>query len=190
MKKIIMFCIIFLLHFSTPLSATILNPYNGHYYERIDTRITWTDAKSEAEGLSYMDVDGHLATITSDEENWWIVDNLGGPLTLDHWLGGSFYDGNWTWVTGEPWSYTNWWPGEPNGGGVESGLQFDDAEKDPPVPGYWNDIGVWANEDGYIVEFDTQPTPVPVPEPSTLLLTGLSLIIASRYRKKLKGIKN
>jgi hypothetical protein len=29
-------------------------------------------------------------------------------------------------------------------------------------------------------------TPVPVPEPSTLLMTGLSLFIASRYRKKFK----
>ena len=47
-----------------------------------------------------------------------------------YWLGG-FQDltspnysepsGGWTWVTGEPWSYTNWFPGEPNntGGGED-----------------------------------------------------------------------
>jgi hypothetical protein len=30
-----------------------------------------------------MGVSGHLATVTSYEENWWIVENLGGELTLD-----------------------------------------------------------------------------------------------------------
>ena len=141
--------------------------------------------------MNFMGVDGHLATITSYEENWWIVDNLGEALTLDHWLGGYLYEGNWTWVTGETWDYTNWWTGEPNNlTGRESALEFDDAEGNPPVPGYWNDLDPQTGENGYIVEFDTQPTPVPVPEPSTLLLTGLSLFIASRYRKKLKGIKD
>ena len=182
MKKTVILVLISVLLFGLPVYAAIFNPNNGHYYERIDKDITWTDAKSEAEGLSFMDVDGHLATITSYEENWWIVDNLGGALTLDHWLGGYFYDGSWTWVTGELWGYTNWWPGEPNGGGVESGLQFDDAEGDPAVPGFWNDIGVWANEEGYIVEFDTKPVPIA----STFWLLGSGLIGFIGIRKKFK----
>jgi len=158
MKKTIV--IILASFFSLPVCAEpILNPNNGHYYERITGDITWTDAKSAAEGMSNMCVNGHLATITSDEENWWMVENLGGELILDHWLGGYLDEGNWKWVTGEPWDYTNWWDGygwtEPSGDG--DAIEFDDAEQSPPIPGYWNDLDKNRAEKGFIVEFDQIP---------------------------------
>lgn len=96
-----------------------------------------------AKNMDYMGIQGHLATITSDEENWWIVENLGGALTLDHWLGGIKNNDDWQWITGEVWDYTNWWNTngwlEPSGE-HNAALQFDDMEKEPPVPGYWNDL--------------------------------------------------
>ena len=58
----------------------ILNPDNGHYYERIDAQVNWWQAKALAESLSFLGAPGHLAAISSFEENWWIADNLGGLL--------------------------------------------------------------------------------------------------------------
>ena len=52
----------------------------GHYYERIDVPagIEWTGARIAAETMFFMGAQGHLATITSQAENDFIVENLGG----------------------------------------------------------------------------------------------------------------
>lgn len=98
---------------------------NGHFYDIIDaTGITWTDARSAAEGMSYLGVSGHLAAITSADEQAFIVANFAPGNEVGYrWLGG-FQDegspefaepaGGWRWITGEPWSFTAWHPGEPN----------------------------------------------------------------------------
>ena len=138
---------------------------NGHYYEAVlvPNGITWHDAKAEA-----IMAGGHLATITSDSENqfvydlirgdnrYWVQDPAGnneGP-----WLGayqpqGSPEpDGGWTWVTGEPFSYTNWASGEPN--------NWDDKEHFLIYLGHgnsqspsWNDWTQDSNSNGYIIEW-------------------------------------
>ena len=67
-------------------AAPVYNPTTGHWYERVDVTasgITWTDAKAAAEARSYSGAQGYLAPITSDQENWWIVNHLGGAATLD-----------------------------------------------------------------------------------------------------------
>jgi len=55
-----------------------------------------------------------LATVTSDKENEFLYDHFG----KDHvcWLGATDeeHEGHWSWVTGEPWQYKNWFNGEPN----------------------------------------------------------------------------
>ena len=97
---------------------------NGHYYELVETPVTWHDAEYLAEQRMHVNRPGHLATITSQEENdfifWFVVGgNQDTPLG-DPWLGGyqnsdqSPPDENWFWVTDEPWEYTNWDEGEPN----------------------------------------------------------------------------
>jgi hypothetical protein len=99
-------------------------PMNGHYYELIDTAVGWHEAEAWAEQLTYDGRQGHLATITSQEENDFVFWNVVGgnqqtPLG-DPWLGGyqnTPYgppDENWHWVTDEPWDWTNWDEGEPN----------------------------------------------------------------------------
>lgn len=78
-------------------------------YEVFDTRMTWTEAKAYCESLG-----GHLAVITSEEENALVTSML---LTRsDYWIGASDADdeGNWVWVTGEEWNYQNWYPGQPD----------------------------------------------------------------------------
>jgi len=90
--------------------------YNGHYYQVLQQRVNWQVAYENC-AMMY----GHLATITSAEENEAlrkIVTNHGGST----WLGGcresvikeggNFY--TWVWITGEEMSYTHWDGGEPN----------------------------------------------------------------------------
>ena len=98
----------------------ILNPANGHYYIHLDTSYSWSNARLVAEGMTYQGLTGHLVTINDQAEMDWLLNNL----TWDRpWIGGwqdpldpgySEPGGGWVWVTGEPMTYTNWIPGEPN----------------------------------------------------------------------------
>ncbi len=133
----------------------VLNPANGHYYAKINVQgISWFAADAAASSMSHQGFGGHLATITDALENQWIFSNL--PYGINHWLGG-FQDhaspsysepsGGWTWVTGEPWSYTNWGGSEPNNLGAEDWLDL--------VGQAWNDMyNPNPQMEGYVVEFD------------------------------------
>lgn len=125
--------------------------FNGHTYQDVSTDgwIPWSQAEGMAEGMG-----GHLATLTSLEENQWVYDNVVIPagLASEHqaWVGGFRENvGEWKWVTGEIWDYTNWGPGEPNNASdVEFGMtlnRYNDAT--------WNDEGAWQGGiSGFIVE--------------------------------------
>lgn len=104
--------------------------FNGHSYQRFDTGMSWTSAKAFCETKG-----AHLATVTSQAEHDFIANSF---APRDLWLGASdaASEGNWTWVTGEPWAFTNWYPGEPNNfGGVENYLVTDTS-----VLKKWNDV--------------------------------------------------
>ncbi|KJU81410.1 C-type lectin domain protein [Candidatus Magnetobacterium bavaricum] len=53
---------------ATADSEKVVNPANNHTYQRIDTQMTWADAKANCEKLG-----GYLATVTSDSENKFLV---------------------------------------------------------------------------------------------------------------------
>ncbi len=80
-----------------PADATYFNG-NAYIIYTFTDRWTWEDAEAYCESLG-----GHLATITSPEEQ-----------SLVQYDGGAFLGarrdqvGNWSWITGESWSYTNW----------------------------------------------------------------------------------
>jgi hypothetical protein len=146
-----------------PVQWPISQGGNGHYYEAVLDTIDWVDARTEAERSG-----GYLATITSAAENqfvyslvthpaFWIDDGYHGPLLGGFQSPGSPEPGGeWAWVTGEPWGYANWWPGQPdNAGGAEHCLQFHGG----PIYGgaLWNDIRELRSEGGYIVEYDEDP---------------------------------
>ncbi len=144
---------------------TAYGEYNGHYYRIIDREINWGDASDEAENLSYNGIPGHLLTVDSQAENDFIV-SLGGYDY--HWLGGyqpsgsPEPDGNWHWVTGEPWTYTNWPPTEPNNAGNEYALVY-------TADGRWNDLWGIGVTSGYVVEFESGvvlPAVAPAPSPA------------------------
>ena len=121
MKKIaVIFTVCLLLGLAAPIYAQVYNPANGHYYELIDSNLTWYDARDAAAGMSYNGMQGHLATITSSGENNFVLNewpDLGEDF--EFWIGGTdeASEDDWEWITDEPWSYTNWNSGEPNDSG-------------------------------------------------------------------------
>ena len=88
-------------------------PVNGHRYLVVNQTATWQQAKQLAEGMMFTGVQGHLATITSEDENTFVTTQLG--VTVRSLAGRASSlpaarspEGGWQWITGEPWVYTNW----------------------------------------------------------------------------------
>ena len=169
---------------------------NGHFYEPVvAASITWTEAQTAAETKG-----GYLATITSPEENAFVfsvVDDdaswylYGGAAVHGPWLGGlqpegsPEPDGGWEWVTGEPFSYANWSPGQPDNYGQITGPEdrvhfwtLGTTLQDRAAT--WNDAAAFDwNVHSYVIEY--------IPEPATvalLVLGGLGLLRGrASYRK-------
>jgi len=143
---------------------------NGHCYQAVyvPQTIYWGDAKRCADLAG-----GYLATITSQRENEFVFD-----LTCERsncwyvwscrghscgpWLGGYQEegapepDGGWMWVTGEPFEYTNWWPGEPTGfnNGIQEDLLHLFSLSSGPSP-FWNDRDEnFAIPVSYVIEYE------------------------------------
>jgi hypothetical protein len=152
----------------TFIRAQVPGP-DGHYYKVVLTPdLLWEDARLRAAESTFNGVHGHLATISSPEEDA-LIESLrqeaspGGDGSL--WVGGSQLPGatwsteSWFWVNGEGSiptrdggsGYSNWQPTEPNDG---SGLQ---SERFLSV-GHLNNFG-WNDEPddrhirGYVVEY-------------------------------------
>jgi hypothetical protein len=189
--------------FATPVLWSISEGGNGHWYDVVQYRSTWDEANAivQAEGL------GYLATITSAAENEFVWSHFS---YAGYWLGGYQVSsdnepaGNWVWVTGEEWSYTNWALGQPDDERFvadENRLQFDwwaGGTAQYPANGYWNDLSslllsgsVESNlagnpTGGYIVEYDRNPNAA-VPIPSTMLLFGSGLAGLAVFRKRIRN---
>ena len=82
-------------------------------YEIIKEDISWTQANNACIARG-----GHLATITSQAEMDELVRMCEGAGVKYCWIGGYTSVRNGTafghWITGEPFSYTAWYPGEPS----------------------------------------------------------------------------
>jgi hypothetical protein len=158
---------------------------SGHHYvvyfysyeEQHD--VTWQEAADE---LGTLAPGYHLATITSQEENdfiWSLLEPLG--LEVEWWLGG-FQEPpsqlnpllGWTWLTGEPWDYTNWEGREPNDSVVGNENHLAWFYTTP----YWNDEGSCLScVSGYIGE---RSTAVPVPATAWLMAGALGALGLTR----------
>ncbi len=100
-------------------AAASVRTFQGHRYQFVPGSYTWTEAKSEAEELG-----GHLAVITSAEEDEWAWKTFSGPRPQvpkeelwmhGWWLGASQspQEKAWQWLTAEAMTFTGWRPGEP-----------------------------------------------------------------------------
>ena len=95
---------------------------NGHWYLAVrpfGTVTDWEMARAYAEARG-----GYLVSVTSAAEQALIERLFAGSTSCQGDLNGVFLGGRqalgnlpadgWSWVSGEPWGYTNWAPGEPN----------------------------------------------------------------------------
>lgn len=106
--------------------SPLRNPSNGHYYAMVvlPTPISWKDANDAARNSTFKGMPGYLATITSAQENNFLVRHIfqkpSVPSLYSIWLGGFRFQftknskSDWRWVTGEPWEFSYWTAGEPN----------------------------------------------------------------------------
>ncbi|MBQ4110139.1 MAG: hypothetical protein IJC74_04580 [Clostridia bacterium] len=138
-------------------AASSIN-YNGKIYALYNDDLSWDNAKARCEAK-----DGHLATITSEEEQK-AVCSLFSYVEMpraSYWIGGYKQDSEFKWVTNEPMEYQHWSKGEPNGRDKNNMVMqiFTPSKEDVSLPaGYWDDT--WNDGDkgggikvqGYILE--------------------------------------
>ena len=106
------------------LAGPVVNPANGHRYYLLNPS-TWVEAEAAAVTLG-----GHLATVRNDAEENWIYATFSGvggtnqsrslliglcdPDPLHNAVDPLVRRSEFTWVSGEPVTYTHWADGEPN----------------------------------------------------------------------------
>ena len=118
---------------------------NGHTYALLKMTITWDSARVIVPTLTMDSMAGYLATVTTLEENDFILNNvLSGAgvqpvIAQQFFLGGEEQSSIWGWLNGEPFNFTNWAPGEPNNGvGIETALSMWGFEESGQPAGKWN----------------------------------------------------
>ncbi len=151
----------------------------GHHYRSNGSLgNTWHLASLHAQHSRYFGRPGYLATIKDATENGIVQAVTDFNWTVfarrAQWLGGfdvSLKHNKWQWVTDDLFTYTNWYPGEPNGPTTEPALEML-AE----TGGLWNDIpyNYTGGNRGYGV-YEYEPSQV-----TLLSLTGPTTINSPR----------
>ena len=113
-------------------NADSIKSFNGKEYALIRKNMTWNEARIYCESVG-----GYLVTITSEEEQKFINDNILVMSGNHVWIGGFTYDSlkDFQWVTDEEMDYTNWNSGEPNFI-TEKRIHIYDSQGD--LKGKWN----------------------------------------------------
>lgn len=155
----------------------------NHFYKYISGSYTWEAAlmDAETESRKYLGLNGYLATITSAEENAFIVQKL----AADAWIGASDteIEKTWKWMSGPEkgtaffdqtnltpinGKYTNWSNNEPNDynngtPGEDAAEIFYSVNDTEGKNGKWNDLPSNTSTTilGYVIEYggmSTDPT--------------------------------
>ncbi len=115
-----------------------------HHYQVFHNVLKWQEAKRACEAMG-----GHLATITSAHMQR-VLESV-NSRNESLWIGASCDgSGNWAWVTGEPWEYTNWIGGNSSGAASNESCAA-------LCPEGWNTLAVddVHGQSGFICEWDT-----------------------------------
>ncbi len=146
----------------------VFNPATGHFYDVFQGSGNWASANTKAQAQSYLGIPAHLVTITSLQESLFITNELGVSAIQSRWIGAVQPPGSpepaggWTWVTGEPFVFTNWTGTEPsNTGGNESRITL--TNNVGAAGSEWNDASAGYNAPGFVVEFEPPETGIDVP---------------------------
>lgn len=155
----------------SPPAANPILTFAGHRYQLVTEKLQWEAAKAKAESMG-----GHLATITTKEENDWVSKNILPQIkkTADDSFSDRIYIGAsqkaakdpWKWVTGEPFSFQPWmgnFPDNKSGGGVVATAS----------PKGWDDVQWNFSAQCFLVEWDdtapAKPAPLVLTSPVNLL---------------------
>lgn len=138
--------------------------FNGHCYKMFDESFSWDNAKKECEKIG-----GHLVTINSKEEQEFLVDMVKSSTKKNMWIGAYPSNGNYRWITGEQFSYTNWAPEEPNNVFDMQNAAMMYTQNATYPAGTWNDenengrnwTGYYLSDFGYICEWGTENSFIP-----------------------------
>jgi hypothetical protein len=108
--------------------ACVADPESGHTYAAFSPHVSWDDAVDQCQNLGW-----YLATDRGEVESFLLQGLLPEPV----WIGATdeAIDDDWRWVTGEPFDYTHWRSGEPNGEASANCLLAN-----------WQNVG-WNDED-------------------------------------------
>ena len=116
---------------------------------------SWDDANNQA-----VAEDAHLVAINDATEQKWLSEIFG---YRPYWIGLTDFakEGEWSWTSGEPVTYTHWAPHEP--------MDADMGEEDYVVMfGEWSDVGTesvqWQMTRMAIIERDDPPVKTPTKE--------------------------
>jgi len=117
------------------------NYFNGHCYWFSTDILSFDDAKARCNELNPNK--STLTSILNAEENMYITDKL--QMDKGYLIGATdeAEEGVWTWTDGSPWSYTNWFAGQPN-----NFRNWEDHIVIGYLSGKWNDIN--ENDNDYI----------------------------------------
>lgn len=178
---------------------------NDNWYEYVPAAsifapLTFDGSRAAALASTHLGLSGYLATITSAEEQEFILSSFGflygfgATSTAFTGATDTVTEGSYLWMdgpeAGQAITYAPWFPGHPAGG---PGLEDYDyvllllsavTVGAPPVTG-WVTSGNGAL--GYVIEYgDGIPDNAgsPVPEPSTMLLTFVAMLVTVGWNRR------
>ncbi|QMU54489.1 MAG: hypothetical protein GKS07_06085 [Nitrosopumilus sp.] len=139
----------FVIEYGPRVTTPDYNQANGHYYEYIVSNdISWREANTTAKLSEFNGTSGTLVTITDSSENDFVTGLVPDDTTV--WIGSTDVQsaGDYKWVTGEPFIYSNWSTGQPSAG------------TDDDFVGFYGNNDKWFSSyhwnyliDGYIIEY-------------------------------------